>query len=225
MPRIFGPVYFLGHRLSRMVLRLLGRWEVHGRENVPQTGAAVIAANHVSYLDPPTVGAGLTRYCYYMGKKELFRIPIFAQLIRLCGCFPVDRDKQDKRAVRAALQLLKEGNLLVIFPEGGRSPDGTLQEAGIGAALIANRAGVPIVPAVVRGTYQALPQGAKWLRRADVSVTYGEPMSSASPDGKKANKERLQQITDRLMAEIARMQAEEAGSEEGDFACSANEET
>ncbi len=225
MPRIFGPVYFLGHRLSRAVFRLLGRWEAHGQENVPQTGAAVIAANHVSYFDPPAVGAGLDRYCYYMGKKELFRIPIFAQLIRLCGCFPVDRDKQDKRAVRAAVQLLKEGNLLVIFPEGGRSPDGALQEAGIGAALIANRAGVPIVPAVIRGTYQALPQGAKWPRRADISVTYGEPMSSESADGKKANKERLQEITDRLMAEIARMQAERAGGEEGDSARSANEGT
>ena len=208
MPRIFGPVYYVGHLLSRALFRLLGHWQVHGRENVPQTGGAVIAANHVSYLDPPAVGSGLKRNCYYMGKKELFRIPIFAPLIRLCGCFPVDRDKQDKAAVRAAVNLLKEGNLLAIFPEGGRSPDGTLQEAGIGAALIANRAGVPIVPAVVRGTYEALPTGAKWLRRADVSVTYGEPMPSTSPDGKKANKERLQEITDRLMAEIGRLQAE-----------------
>jgi len=207
MPRIFGPVYRLGHLLSRALFRLLGHWQVHGRENVPQTGGAVIAANHVSYLDPPAVGSGLRRNCYYMGKKELFRIPIFAPLIRLCGCFPVDREKQDKGAVRAAVNLLKEGNLLAIFPEGGRSPDGTLQEAGIGAALIANRAGVPIVPAVVRGTYEALPTGARWLRRADISVTYGEPMSSSSPDGKKANKERLQEITDRLIAEIARLQA------------------
>jgi 1-acyl-sn-glycerol-3-phosphate acyltransferase len=215
VPRIFGPVYYLGHLLSRVLFRLLGRWEVHGRENVPQTGGAVIAANHVSYLDPPAIGSGLKRTCYYMGKKELFQIPIFAQLIRLCGCFPVDREKQDKGAVRAAVNLLKAGNLLAIFPEGGRSPDGTLQQAGIGAALIANRAGVPIVPAVIRGTYQALPTGAKWVRRANISVTYGKPMASTSPDGKKANKERLQEITDRLMAEIARMQAEGLPSKEG----------
>jgi 1-acyl-sn-glycerol-3-phosphate acyltransferase len=225
MPRICGPVYYLGHLLSRTVFRLLGCWEVHGRENVPPTGGAVIAANHVSYLDPPAVGAGLKRNCYYMGKKELFRIPVFAQLIRLCGCFPVDRDKQDKQAVRTAVQLLKEGNLLAIFPEGGRSRDGRLQEAGIGAALIANRAGVPIVPAVVRGTYQALPTGARWPRRADVSVTYSRPMSSASPDGKKANKERLQEITDRLMAEIARMQAEGLPGREAKTVKSVDEET
>ncbi len=225
MPRIFKPIYALGHLLSRTVFRLLGRWEAHGRENVPQTGGAVIAANHVSYLDPPAVGAGLKRNCYYMGKKELFKIPIFAQLIRLCGCFPVDRDKQDKKAVRTAVQLLKAGNLLAIFPEGGRSPDGTLQQAGIGAALIANRAGVPIVPAVVRGTYQALPTGAKWPRRADISVTYGRPMPSTSPDGKKANKRRLQEITDRLMAEIARMQAEGLAEAEDQPGTRADEET
>jgi len=225
MPRICGPVYYLGHLLSRVLFRLRGRWRVYGRGNVPQTGGAVIAANHVSYLDPPAVGAGLKRNCYYMGKKELFRIPVFAQLIRLCGCFPVDRDKQDKQAVRTAVQLLKEGNLLAIFPEGSRSPDGTLQEAGIGAALIANRAGVPIVPAVVRGTYEALPMGAKWVRRADISVTYGKPMPSSSPDGKKANKERLQEITDRLMAEIARMQAEGLPDDEGERGKSADEET
>lgn len=224
MPRIFGPVYYLGHLLSRTLFHLLGRWQVHGRENVPQTGAAVIAANHVSYLDPPAVGAGLKRNCYYMGKKELFKIPVFAQLIRLCGCFPVDRDKQDRKAIRDAVQLLKEGNLLAVFPEGSRSPDGTLQEAGIGAALIANRAGVPIVPAVVRGTYEALPMGAKWVRRADISVTYGKPIPSSPPDGKKANKERLQEITDRLMAEIARMQAEGPGGDADQVASDAGEE-
>jgi 1-acyl-sn-glycerol-3-phosphate acyltransferase len=216
MTRMVKPLYWLGHLLSRTLFRLLGRWRVYGRENVPATGGAVIAANHISYLDPPVVGSGLTRECYYMGKRELFKVPILAPLIRRVGCFPVDRDHPDTKVIRFAVDLLKAGNLLCIFPEGGRSPTGELmvEEAGIGPALIANRAGVPIIPAYIEGTFKSYPMGGKFPRRANISITYGKPIETVPPGGAKASKAELQEITSRLMAEIARLRESGARSQE-----------
>ena len=209
MTRIWRPLYYFGHFLFTQLFRLLGRWQTAGQENIPPTGGAVIAPNHCSYLDPPVVGCGLKRPTYFMGKKELFKVPILGWLIRRTGCFPVDRDKQDKEAIRMALRVLRDGDLLCMFPEGTRSPDGTLQEAiGVGVALVASRAGVPIIPAVIRGTERAYPPGARFVHWANISITFGRPIETALPDGEKANKEQLAELTRRVMSEIARMQAE-----------------
>ncbi len=213
MTRIVPPLYWLGHFLSTTLFRLLGKWRVYGRENVPTTGGAVIAANHTSYLDPPVVGGGLRRPCYYMGKKELFDVPVLGAAIRRTGCFPVDRDHPDTKVIKFAVELLKQGNLLCIFPEGGRSPTGKLmvEEAGIGPALIANRAGVPIIPAHIRGTFESYPTGGKFPKRANISVTYGRPIDTAAEGGGKASKAELQEITNRLMAEIGRLGEQDPG--------------
>jgi 1-acyl-sn-glycerol-3-phosphate acyltransferase len=205
MARIVGPLYWLGRNLFCLLFRLLGKWRVYGRENVPQVGGAIIAANHTSYLDPPIVGGGLNRPCYYMGKKELLQMPILGFLVRRTGCFPVDRDHPDRRVIRFAVDLLKSGNLLCIFPEGGRSPDGRLmvEEAGLGPALIANRAGVPIIPAYIRGAFEAYPVGARCPRRSNISVTYGKPIGTNPPTGAKADKAYLQELTRQVMEAIA----------------------
>ncbi len=209
MTRMWRPLYYLGYFFFTLLFRLLGRWEVRGQENIPPTGGAVIAPNHCSYLDPPVVGCGLKRPTYFMGKKELFRVPVLGSLIRRTGCFPVDREKQDKEAIRMALNVLRSGNLLCMFPEGARSPDGTLQEAsGVGVALVASRAGAPIIPAVIRGTDRAYPPGAKFLHRANISVTFGRPIETALPEGQKAKKDQLIELTQRVRSEIARMQTE-----------------
>jgi 1-acyl-sn-glycerol-3-phosphate acyltransferase len=185
--------------------RALGGWKVYGRENVPLTGGALIASNHVSFLDPPTLGAGLPRRTYYFAKKELFEIPIFGSIIRKCYAFPVEREVGDREAVRNAIKLVQDGELLIIFPEGGRSPDGTLKEGGVGAALIASRGGVPIVPSAVRGTNIAMPLHAKRLHRAKLSVAFGEPIV---PPGERMTKVELQAMTDELMTRIAALQAD-----------------
>lgn len=221
MTRIVKPLYWFGHFLFSTLFRLLGRWRVYGREHVPETGGAVIAANHTSYLDPPVVGCSLRRECYYMGKKELFNVPLLGAAIRRTGCFPVDRDHPDKDVIRFAVNLVKNGNLLCIFPEGGRSPDGRLrvEEAGIGPALIANRAGVPIIPAYIRGTFESYPVGGKFPRRADISITYGPPIDATASGGGKASKAELQEITQRIMAAIERLAHEQAQSADTRKSC------
>lgn len=189
------------------VFRLTGGFRVTGREHIPRSGPALIAANHISYLDPPAVGTALPRRTYYFAKQELFRIPLFGPLIRSCYAFPVDREGDDKQAFRYAIALLQAGELLTVFPEGARSPDGTLQPLARGAALIAARAGAPIIPCAVSGTDQVLPRGAKFLHRGLIQVSFAPPLPTRTAAG--GTKIELQAVTDRVAAEIARMLAEQ----------------
>ncbi len=186
---------------------LCGGWRVDGQHNVPDSGGAVIAPNHVSYFDPPAVGCSLKRRTYYMAKQELFQIPVFGFIIRKCYAFPVARGTADREAIRHAINLLRAGELLVIFPEGARSPDGKLMAGDIGAALVATRAGVPIIPCALYGTDKVLPRHAKFLHRHRVHVTFGEPITWEEAGGGRVGKEQLQQITDRVMNSIACMLA------------------
>ena len=190
--------------------RLLGGWRVVGQENVPRSGGAVIAANHLSYLDPPAVGSALPRRTYYFAKKELFQIPIFGWLIRRCYAFPVDREIGDVAAFRHAIRLLRAGELLVVFPEGGRSQDGELEEAKVGAAMIASRGHVPVIPCALSGTDQVLPRGAWYLHRGFVQVSFGPPVTCDEYGATRLSKAQLLEVTERVMNNIAAMRAEQA---------------
>jgi 1-acyl-sn-glycerol-3-phosphate acyltransferase len=200
---------FASHVFLPALFTLAGGWRVTGREHVPRTGPALIAANHISFLDPPTVGAAIRfRRTYYFAKQELFRIPLFGWLIRKCYAFPVDREGDDKEAFRHAINLLKAGELLTVFPEGGRSPDGSLQPFARGAALIAARAGAPIIPCALSGTDRVLPRGARFLHRGFIQVSFARPIETRGHAGD--SKLGLQEITDCVAEEIRRMREEQA---------------
>ena len=203
------PHYQALHVFLPMLLRLLGGWRVMGQDNVPKSGGAVIAPNHVSYLDPPVMGGALPRRAYSFAKKELFEIPILGWIIRKCYAFPVDREISDIAAFRHAIRLLQAGELLLVFPEGGRSADGELEQGKVGAALIASRAGVPLIPCALHGTDHVLPRGAWCLHRGIVQVSFGEPITFDKLAAHRLNKEQLQEVTDQAMASIARMRQEQ----------------
>jgi len=204
------PHYWLAsHLIFPAIFRLAGGWRVTGREFIPRTGGALIAANHISYLDPPAVGTGVRiRRTYYFAKKELFANPVFGRVIRSCYAFPVDREGDDKEAFRHAIALLRAGELLTVYPEGGRSPDGTLQRLGRGAALIAARTGAPIVPCALYGTDHVLPIHATRLHRGFIQISFAPPIETRAREG--VTKLGLEEITERIEAEIRRMQAEQA---------------
>ncbi|MGD9495878.1 MAG: lysophospholipid acyltransferase family protein [Armatimonadota bacterium] len=199
------------------ILRLLGGWRVVGHENVPQTGGAVIAANHLSFLDPPVVGVALRRRTYYFAKSELF-VPVFGWIIRKCYAFPVERGAADRRALKHAIDLLEAGELLAMFPEGTRSLDGQVHEFDLGAALAASRAGVPIIPCALTGTNVVLPVGARCFRRGRVAVSFGTPIDSLQ-FGPKPGKEDLRRITTQVEEAVRALKAEQeaffAGQEVG----------
>ncbi len=198
------PHYRFGQWLVPKIMRIRGGWQVEGHEQVPAEGGAVIAANHLSHLDPPMVGAALRRRTYYFAKSELFANPLFALLIRKCYAFPVKRGTADTTALKHAIAILKADELLTMFPEGTRSPDGELGEFDLGAALAASRAGVPIVPCAISGTEVVLPPGAKFMRRGSVAVSFGRPVDTLQY-GPKPRKGELRKITERVESQIRAM--------------------
>ena len=201
------PHYYFGGWCARTLCRLMGGYQVHGREHIPTQGGAIVCANHVSYLDPPALGAGFTpRRTYFMAKQELFAIPVLGALIRSVYAFPVDRTTTDREAIRHAIELLQAGELLVVFPEGGRSPDGSLQPGNIGPALMATRAGVPIIPAALKETDKIMPRDRGGLHRGRVQVDYGAPIHPGQFGEGRLDKSHLQAFTDAVMQAIEVLQ-------------------
>lgn len=194
--------YRLAATPAAFLLRVFGRLVVHGRENVPATGPVILVSNHLSHLDPPLLGTVCGRYVCFMAKEELFRVPGLGWWIAQFGAFPVRRGAADRAALRQAQQVLREGGVLAIFPEGHRSEDGHLQVGEDGAGLIALRARVPIVPAGITGTNTVLPPHSVRLRFGRVSVRFGAPFTLDDLYGQ-TGRESVSEATRRIMAAIA----------------------
>lgn len=154
---------------------LLGGIRVIGRENVPMHGPVLVTANHLSHLDPPLTAVAVRRALNFMAKDGLFRVPLLGWLIRSVGAFPVRRGENDSESIRRAIELLKEGLAVLIFPEGTRGDARTLGEISPGVAMLAKRANAVVLPVAVVGTNQSLPRGASWPRRRRLFVRIGKP--------------------------------------------------
>ena len=186
-----------------MLLLLLTRWRVRGKENIPSQGPLLIVANHLNNADPPLLDVSLNRKVVYMAKEELFRSRFLSYFIRGFGAFPVHRGRLDKQAFRQADQLLAQGLVLVMFPEGKRSKSAQLQPASSGSALIALRNSVPILPVGITGTERI--KGAAWLlRRPEIIVNIGRPFH-LPPVSSKLNKVELINLTNYIMRHIAEL--------------------
>jgi 1-acyl-sn-glycerol-3-phosphate acyltransferase len=199
-------LYAIGRALSRLLLTVLGRWEVEGRENVPERGGVILAPNHTSYLDPPAAGTAIERPTWFMAKEELFRIPVLGWIIPRTRAFPVRRGAPDRRALRRAMDLLEQGEVVTIFPEGTRSEDGRLKEPELGFALIALKTRAPVVPMALIGTTSVLPYNSPFLRPGKVRVRIGKPITFPDLYDGPCKKPDLEEVGRRVMAEIARLQ-------------------
>jgi len=149
---------------GRIFGRAISRISIEGAvDAIPREGPLIIAANHASNMDAPVIGAWLIprlgRRIHWLGKRELFAWPIVGWVAANGGVHPVDRDRADVEAFRLASRILSEGHILFVFPEGTRSPDGALQEARDGLALLALRSGAPIVPIGIGGSNRVWPKG------------------------------------------------------------------
>jgi len=209
-------LYYLGRVLFRAIFRLLCSWEVEGRENLPQKGGVILAPNHISYLDPPLAGSAVNRPVYFMAKRELFSIPILGWLIRRTHAFPVSRGAADRQALRKAQELLERGEVVVMFPEGRRSPDGRLQHAELGLALIAARARALVVPMALIGSDRALPRGSPFFRPAKIKVRIGPPLRFDEAANPHISRETLQPFADKIMEAIRQMLPEEMTRSKGE---------
>jgi 1-acyl-sn-glycerol-3-phosphate acyltransferase len=186
-------IYSFCRTILRGVYAVLFRLEARGLENIPAAGPVILCSNHISNFDPPTVGVRLNRKIHYMAKSELFRVPLFGSLIKALGAFPVNRGGVSKDSIKTAIALLKDGNVMGIFPEGSRNRGGDAAKKG--AALIALRSGAVVIPVAISGSYK--------LFRKTV-VAYGKPVD-LSEFIHSSSGDTLEQVTGIIMKRIAEL--------------------
>lgn len=198
--------YLLG-RIARVTLGklipLIFRTKVTGAENIPE-GGAILSGNHVSYMDPVLLWCISPRPVHFMAKRELWESRFIGWALPRLWAFPVNRGEPDRTAIAAATDLLRSGELVGLFPEGSRAQEGStdLAEAHGGAAFIALRAGVPVVPMAFTGTERVWPRGKRFPRLARTAIRIGAPVLPGEilPEG--GRKERVEALTARVMERI-----------------------
>jgi len=173
-----------------------------GMEKVPQKGPVIICANHVSYADPVLIAVVLKRNIRFMMLRSYYDKRWIGFLAGLWGSFPVDKDRIDRKVLRTAHEILKSGEILGIFPEGGRSPDGLIKPGKTGAPLIAIREKVPVIPAGIRGAFEAYPVSRRFPRRHPVSIQFGDPVYLHHRYSYPKDKKHLPEMTDQIMEAI-----------------------
>jgi 1-acyl-sn-glycerol-3-phosphate acyltransferase len=172
--------------------------KIEGFANLPGSGAVIVAANHLSFMDPLLVAVAIDRPVHFMAKAELFNQKIVGNLLARVYAFPVKRGNADRHAIRHALQLMEDGKVLGIFPEGTRKKPGQVENTQAGAAMIALRSGAPILPVACIGTDKTLPCG--WLR--PLMIRIGEPISMLDYQGQKINSETMGKLSNEVSEKI-----------------------
>lgn len=207
------PTYSFFRTCCRIAATVFFDLKVYGVEHVPMTGGVLLLSNHLSFLDPACIGVQLRRPASYLAKSELFDVPVFGQVIPKLNAFPVRQGAGDIGAVRETIRRLKEGRVLTVFPEGARSLSGELQPLQGGFTLIVRKAGVPIVPVGIDGSYQAWPRGTALPRSSPVRVKFG-PLLHVQEMKPAEIITTVESAIAGLIADLRRLKAEE---EEFDF--------
>lgn len=196
-------IYWCGWTLFGSLFRSLFGMKVTGREHLITEGPVLIISNHQSFIDPPLIGNLYRHAIWYLARKTLFT-GFAGWLYPRWQAIPVDQDRPDMASLKTVIKLLKEGEPVLIFPEGERTGSGDLGEAAPGVGLVAAKAGAPIQPVRIRGAYEALPRGSARVKFTRISVTIGPAIRLTPEEIKQASgKEGYDQLAKRLMAAIA----------------------
>lgn len=197
-------LYRVARTLVVFVSRLLWRPKVIGAEKVPTSGPFVLAPVHRSNIDTFLVAVLTRRRMRYMGKDSLWKIKPIGALFSALGAFPVHRGSADREALRRCIEVLNEGEPLVIFPEGTRQSGPIVQPLFEGAAYVAARTGVPIVPVGIGGSEMAMPKGSKMVRPVKTALIVGDVITPPVADGR-VPRRAIHEITEKLHAELQRL--------------------
>jgi 1-acyl-sn-glycerol-3-phosphate acyltransferase len=181
------------------------RMHIDGREHLPRSGAYVLAPVHRSYVDTPIVACVTRRRIRFMGKKEMWKYPALGWLFSALGAFPVDRGTADREALSRCITVLDRGEPLVLFPEGERKDGPRVHPLFDGAAFVAARAGVPIVPVCIGGSARVVPRHARMIRPAKVHVVIGEPITVETGPSGRAPRRAIGEASARLSGELQRL--------------------
>ncbi|AJT62200.1 lysophospholipid acyltransferase family protein [Streptomyces chattanoogensis] len=198
------------------LLRLVFRPRVEGLEHVPEEGAAIIAGNHLSFADHFVMPAIVPRRVTFLAKAEYFTGPglkgrLTAAFFRGVGQIPIDRSggQASQAAISSGLAVLRKGRLLGIYPEGTRSHDGRLYKGRTGVAAMALRAGVPVVPCAMIGTFEAQPTGRRLPRAMRITIRFGAPLDFSRYAGLVDERTALRAVTDEIMYAILQLSGQE----------------
>lgn len=181
------------HQIFSWIFKFLFRWEVAGQDHLPREGGYILCSNHISWWDPPLVGCLTKRVVHFMSKEEMFQIPVLSKVMLLLHAFPVKRNSADRRAIRAALEILKGGGVLGIFPEGTRSRTEELLPPHSGVALLAIKSEAPVIPIAIIGSYKLFRQ---------VKVRIGAPLVFQEYYGLRNKAAQLEEVATKIMQEI-----------------------
>ena len=199
-------IYRWAHRLTYLFCKVMGHIETQGVENIPREGGVLLVSNHISLLDPVIIGSAANREVNFMARSNVFNVPLLGRIISVFNAYPVNRGKPDLGALRRTISLLKTGHAALIFPEGTRSFDGKLGKAHDGACFIAHRANVPTIPVFHRGAEKMMPRGSKRIRRAKLSVTFGNPIDFSEIVESEIKREMYQQMGVQMMGAISNLE-------------------
>ncbi|MEM1085390.1 MAG: lysophospholipid acyltransferase family protein [Verrucomicrobiota bacterium] len=194
-------VYWTGWMTLGSAFRGLFGLRVRGKEHLVAEGPVLVVSNHQSFLDPPLIGSLYQNEMHFLARKSLFR-GFFKWLYTRWNAVPVDQERPDMASLKTIIRLLKQGERVLVFPEGARTMDGELGEAQPGVGLIALKSGAVIQPIRIRGARRALPRGSMRVRFARIDVHIGPPIELGEL-GSAKGKEGYQKVAERIMEAIA----------------------
>ncbi len=200
-------VYGLFHYLSASLADIGFRGATRGLANLPKSGGYLVATNHASHLDAFVIGCRLPTQVTFFARKTLWKVGIVGWWLNAVGVIPVDRDSgADVAGIKRVLSALKEEKIIIIFPEGTRTLDGSIQPPKPGVGLFACRTQVPVVPARIFGAYEACAKGQRMRPGTAISVVFGPALYPAYYDEGGGGKDRYQLASKRIMARIAEIE-------------------
>jgi len=197
--------YAICRQVSEWIATTAFHLTVHGRENIPESGPVILAANHASFMDPPLVGICARRDVCFLARKTLLDLPVLGKLLPQLNVIPVDRDGNDMSALKTVIRLIRSGNGVVVFPEGTRTRDGHLQKARPGLGLLVAKTLAPVVPVRIFGSFEAFPRSGGRIRLERITLVVGQPIFFEKSDIGPGGRETYQIISERVMEAIARL--------------------
>jgi 1-acyl-sn-glycerol-3-phosphate acyltransferase len=197
-------IYYFGRGLIRLLIFFFASWKVKGKENLPKDKPVLIVCNHLHIADPPMIAASLPLKCKIMAKEDLWHNAWSRYWVTRFGAFPVRRGAIDTEAIRSAERALKEGFSVIMFPEGGRSREAKLLPAQPGAALIAARMKVPLLPVSIAGSENLRHLKSCFFHHPKITVTIGKPFDLPTYNGR-LPREARQEMADLIMHKLAEL--------------------
>jgi 1-acyl-sn-glycerol-3-phosphate acyltransferase len=206
--------YYLWYTISKITAGFFFNFRVVYPKRIVEEGPLILASNHQSYFDPPLVGICSQRGIYYLARKTLLQIPLLGKLLPHINVILVDRDGNDMSALKTVIRTVKSGNGVVLFPEGTRSSDGTLQPAKAGIGLVIAKTRAPVQPMRIFGSYEAFPKGSGKISLTPITVVVGEPIrftdAELDPEQHGGDERSLYQyLADRVMGAISQLRLPE----------------